>query len=910
MRNNDSVLLRPEAQPFEWKNLTDPEKKAFEQVVLYLCQAIADLPAADSSRDTTYDIRQRLLPRPLDHHRKSRVLFISGDRGTGKTSLLLSLQQAWAGGKFSEESKSIGDNISLLKQRGVWLETLDLEPLARPTNMLAAILVRIERAFERLIGSMDNKDMPGFPGSLLSKGAEAEDPIMDLQRLQTDVAIAWDGNLPARGEHLDPEPFALEVIHAERARLNVNERLSKILDQLASPRYLQRDITNPLFILTIDDFDLNPTRCLEILRLLRMISVPRLFTIILGNIEVAEKILQLNISAEITEVAGREVKPENLPVLPKDISSLAACVGVDSINKLVPYAQTIHLENMNHEKSLGFKFLENEKTLIGLLGEVSNVFQENGVKDFNNFFIPFEKIVKSPINEYTALMAFNAPIRRLADLWQSLLQLIPQLRYVENKRDRILNILDMMGEFTRQMFRRDRALGVSDRRRILEAIRQLAPGQWMLDLAQFTISPVYKNSRILSDSPSSPLPAMSVKIPMKWDIKISKYGVFSDNELDHKKGDDAGVFLSISEETTGWFVLFHDLLLIFQENNFSRIMVTEPLTIPDLVHSHWIRENYEIEIPWPMPKNLTFRKLDQLSSILFAITTRFQAREGRLQNHEQLEMLGYLWMIFVLSNRFGFDSGGLDIKSNEPDWNEPIEVIRNCLISESKRLSETDWKKIIQIIEHHLDSNSNNSNNLDNVYGFELLEDIFLILTPEIGLPDRISELFFESPTLENWLTKDKVVKSIRKRRRKLIRNREMRWLGVVFSYLEKAEEDLKSPIIKNVGSELLPDIQSEWDKLIDSIIGDLYTSIGEEIRKKLVELSDYEGVYLPKISGDQWKDLRNQLARIRDAMKYLTTDKDELHARRHPFNKFRNGILRPRQSDFERQAEERKSFL
>jgi hypothetical protein len=48
---------------------------------------------------------------------------------------------------------------------------------------------------------------------------------------------------------------------------------------------------NPLFVLPIDDLDLNPTACLAVLNLLRVVSVPRLFTVVLGDLEVAEVVV-------------------------------------------------------------------------------------------------------------------------------------------------------------------------------------------------------------------------------------------------------------------------------------------------------------------------------------------------------------------------------------------------------------------------------------------------------------------------------------------------------------------------------------------------------------------------------------------------------------------------------------------
>ena len=65
-------------------------------------------------------------------------------------------------------------------------------------------------------------------------------------------------------------------------------------------------VTNPLFVLPVDDFDLNPVRCLELLRLLRSIAVPRLFTLILGDIDQAEEVLQLKMTGDFAGIMDAE----------------------------------------------------------------------------------------------------------------------------------------------------------------------------------------------------------------------------------------------------------------------------------------------------------------------------------------------------------------------------------------------------------------------------------------------------------------------------------------------------------------------------------------------------------------------------------------------------------------------------
>ena len=82
---------------------------------------------------------------------------------------------------------------------------------------------------------------------------------MELQRLKSDVSLAWDGNIDQRAAQLDPDAYAQEVMRAESARLGLNRRLSDVLAKLAHVEHCRNQKRGPvLFVLPVDDFDLNP----------------------------------------------------------------------------------------------------------------------------------------------------------------------------------------------------------------------------------------------------------------------------------------------------------------------------------------------------------------------------------------------------------------------------------------------------------------------------------------------------------------------------------------------------------------------------------------------------------------------------------------------------------------------------
>lgn len=379
--------LRTEARPAPFDRLDHTQRDAYLQILQHISAALPPLESHDRHEDTS-SIR---LPW-LSMDRQSRLVFLSGARGTGKTTLLLSIahdihaarlrrladparhgdadvqqiQQAWTQAK---------DYLSELGSRIVWMEHLDMEPMTDSENMLAAILARIEDAVTVHFGGMDEPGETSRRPALLSPSPEFHKGLLKLKKLQADVGMAWDGNLSARAGRLDPDAYALEVMRAENARLRLNQRLTEALDAIANRIPRNSDIDEPLFVLSIDDFDINPAICLPLLRLLRLISVPRLFIIVLGDIEIATVMLNLKVSGDVGQVVSPVTGKENsemLSIPPTDIGGVCGEIAFNALRKLVPPSQRISLDRLNQERSLDFQPLGSteNRTLKDLLSEV------------------------------------------------------------------------------------------------------------------------------------------------------------------------------------------------------------------------------------------------------------------------------------------------------------------------------------------------------------------------------------------------------------------------------------------------------------------------------------------------------------------------------------------------------------
>jgi len=83
-------LLRPEARPLPYETLDGQQRTGFDRGVTLLYAA---LQASDRASHVTGQATGGPGHVYLDHRRSSRTILVSGHRGTGKTTLMLSLAE-------------------------------------------------------------------------------------------------------------------------------------------------------------------------------------------------------------------------------------------------------------------------------------------------------------------------------------------------------------------------------------------------------------------------------------------------------------------------------------------------------------------------------------------------------------------------------------------------------------------------------------------------------------------------------------------------------------------------------------------------------------------------------------------------------------------------------------------------
>ena len=140
--------LRQNATPLKWHQLHSSQQEALSKVVRVI--------SSYANMGLNYEDDKHLHPH-LQGNKLANLAFISGSRGSGKSSVLLSLIQTtykrdslekWLG-KPEETQESNFKNLEaahsalMEKCEPIWLSPLDLELLPKSSNMLASILARI-----------------------------------------------------------------------------------------------------------------------------------------------------------------------------------------------------------------------------------------------------------------------------------------------------------------------------------------------------------------------------------------------------------------------------------------------------------------------------------------------------------------------------------------------------------------------------------------------------------------------------------------------------------------------------------------------------------------------------------------------------------------------------------------------
>ncbi len=281
---------RREAAPLGFSSLTKDQRKAGLEIASALRRI-----AAEPWPENTVPLREHSYLPHLDRVRTNRLLLIDGGRGTGKSTLLLTLLDAYRRNVLGEPTPQ---EFGRMAERIIPVGLLDLQPLPPSTNLALHVLGHLKSVVDAVEPPSSNvSSMPPWDEPTSNR---LRDKWSRLMRL----LATWDESLEARVGRQDAGAYIVEIVEDELERGMLSEGFRDAVDALVkgyAATFALGSGKPPLFLVSIDDADMNPRLSARLLELLRKLWHPRLVFLMAGD----SRLFQLRLKEALLAQGGR-----------------------------------------------------------------------------------------------------------------------------------------------------------------------------------------------------------------------------------------------------------------------------------------------------------------------------------------------------------------------------------------------------------------------------------------------------------------------------------------------------------------------------------------------------------------------------------------------------------------------------
>ncbi|NOK11727.1 hypothetical protein [Corallococcus exercitus] len=278
----------PEARAFAWADLLTPTQRGLRELFSWLEAACED--GANAAGTSTEHL--------------STSLLISGARGSGKTTLLLSAVQAlrdwkrFVGGPGGPDVAALSRTLERIERRILWLEPLDLEPVPSQANLLATLLVRVRAALDHPRHAKGARgESSRWASSILEEGAE--ETWGKLDHLIRDASFMWE-DIPST---TDARVRAEQQIRASEIYANFQPRFADAMEDVARtlsmPRFGASGGDQVLLVLPIDNVDRSIEHLYNIVKLTRMVASRHLWFVLAAGHQEFQRFMERSFQKEL-----------------------------------------------------------------------------------------------------------------------------------------------------------------------------------------------------------------------------------------------------------------------------------------------------------------------------------------------------------------------------------------------------------------------------------------------------------------------------------------------------------------------------------------------------------------------------------------------------------------------------------
>lgn len=307
------ILPRKESTPRAPRDLTDDQKNAANRAVS-LIDAIAHERTESTAPRQRKGIAQ-ILPL-LDEQRLNHNVLIDGGRGSGKTSVLLSILKYWnhtalhklgrgpvteyirefehrvrgaseppqagGGGAFTDTQSGGGGREPIILP----VPIIDLQPLASSTDLRLFLANSLRQVMDAI--SSPAPAQPKWAPDTSRWPSDATPDVHEAWEKFRDTAALGSDHIQQRRARLDTATYAVELEQAESSR-QVSRAFGEFVDALLAST-LRSELTRwgeyrPLFVVPIDDADMNPRLGAQLIETVNLLSHDSIAYLITGDTE-------------------------------------------------------------------------------------------------------------------------------------------------------------------------------------------------------------------------------------------------------------------------------------------------------------------------------------------------------------------------------------------------------------------------------------------------------------------------------------------------------------------------------------------------------------------------------------------------------------------------------------------------
>ena len=350
---------RPEARSLRWEELQPTLREALWGLIHWL-QAAVDSSGESKSTSMAEARREQL----------ATSVLIAGDRGFGKTTLLLTLADALQRPDHflaSPQGRRAGTDarpcepmtrgvethplcgpLEQLGSRMVLLNPLDMEPLPVEANLLATLLVRVRDALS-LAPFARERERLSSP-VLMEEGVD--EPWGKIDQLVRDATFMWE-DIPARGQ--DRRQLAEYQLRAAELYATFPKRfhdaIESVCRHLSRRRFGYESEDGVVLVLPIDNVDRSIQHLHLILKLTRLVASRRLWFLLASGRQEFQLFLERTFQKELTEAGRVMVGPDILD----QTRAIARRQAAAAMRRVLPEAHRIEIRPLRPEEAWEFR---------------------------------------------------------------------------------------------------------------------------------------------------------------------------------------------------------------------------------------------------------------------------------------------------------------------------------------------------------------------------------------------------------------------------------------------------------------------------------------------------------------------------------------------------------------------------